>query len=188
MEEQRKNDWWLPSGIIHWLWSRLREMCCPAHWPLAVKLMGPSRLYFSSFSISDCYLSSSIFRHLPAGVKFQIRSLAGPRTLGFYDSTRGTQLDSHSILGSLLSPHSPFLCKKKRRLMAFPEWVGGVCVEYVPLCELKTLLECTHKSKVYFLLSAWFFLAQNDRKFFLWTKSVLFSRNCSYEITTVVWI
>lgn len=127
MEEQRKNDWWLPSGIIHWLCSRLREMRCPAQWPLAVKLMGPSRPHLSSFSTSDCYLSSSIFCHLPAGVKFHIRSLAGPRTLEFYDSTRGTQLDSHSILGSLPSPHSPFLCKKKRRLMAFPEWVGGVC-------------------------------------------------------------
>lgn len=91
------------------------------------------------------------------------------------------RLLSHSILGSLASPHPPpSLCKKWRRLMAFPEWVGGVCGK-VPLVELKTLLECTHTSREFiFLLSSWLFLAQNDRKLCLWTKSLVCSGKCNY--------
>lgn len=61
---------------------------------------------------------------------FHIWSLAAFKTLEVYDDQgegRQTSLTLYSWY-PCFTTLPPFLCKKWRRLMAFPEWVGGVCV------------------------------------------------------------
>ncbi len=108
------------------------------------ELMVPSPLSSPHFLESRlCYLSSSLASRLSAGFLFHIRpSFTGPSTLQPYDITCGPKSDllfSHTLFLVLLlhcTPPPSFFCKKKRSLMAFPERVGGMCVEYVPLWEL----------------------------------------------------
>lgn len=123
-------------------------MCSSAQWPLAVKIDGSLRSILLVFRLQPviCLKAFSVAR-LPVSCFTLGPWLLSEHLSCMMSEGSAGRLLSHSILGSLASPHSPppppLLCKKWRRLMAFPERVGGVRGK-VPLVEVKKLYWNVH--------------------------------------------
>lgn len=161
-------------------------MCCSAHWTLTANIDGSlwSTLLVFRLQPVICLKAFSVACLLVSCFTF------GPWLLSEHWSCMMTEgsagrLLSHSILGSFASPHlphptPPLLCKKWRRLMAFPEWVGGACGK-VPLVQLKTLLECTHTSR-----ASLFFCYLLDYSWLRMTESSVYELNLLYVLESLI--
>lgn len=164
MEE--KMYWWLASWNLSVQWWQIREQH-EAQLNDYPNLLSPSSFlssdcfFFCRLALSATWLLVSYFTLGPILVPERSSRMISPAGQSQTRSSRPL------FLVPFLHHFPPCFCKKMRSLMVFPERVGGVCVEYVPLCELHHCwMECTHKLRSVhhecFLLPNWLHLGHSD--------------------------